>query len=174
MKKNKDITALSKLTEYIVINVGLFLINIFLLVFLKYSYKENILMIINVVLLAIFVVAMMIILCYTSYIGWCSLVYFDNERVYHRKGRKIITWEWKDCTDIEAKTHRNIIISFYSYAYPRFKLYSSKHDEVLTFVLNDKLMDEFCNLCTNEKICEKFNKLINECDYPFPKSNFYK
>ena len=26
---NKDITALSKLTEYIVINVGLFLINIF-------------------------------------------------------------------------------------------------------------------------------------------------
>lgn len=164
-KKEEICKAYPHLIAYAVLNISLGVVTIIFLNLLSIDYGKafKIFNIVAAVLLSVVTIAVFI---YTTFSGWNAVVKFDTEKAYQKRGRKIITWYWKDITDISCRTYRPRI--FWGGLYdPKFKLKSKAHDHVLVFVLTPELIKKFDTLCTNEEIVQKFKALIKACNFPF-------
>lgn len=166
MDKKPICKAYPHLILYIGLNISLFVATIIFLCLLSYDYG-NVFRIINIVLAVLLPIVTIVVFIYTTFSGWNSVVKFDTEKAYQKRGKSVINWYWKDITEITCRTHRPWIFGGGFY-YPKFKLKSSAHNYVLVFVLNYELIKNFDSLFTNEKINQRFKELIKECDFPFP------
>lgn len=166
-KKEKICKAYPHLIAYAVLNIVLLISSIIFLNLLSMDYGKAF-KIFNIVAAVMLPVVTIAVFIYTTFSGWNAVVKFDTEKAYQKRGRKIITWYWKDITDISCRTYRPRILwsSLYSYC-PKFKLKSKAHEHVLVFVLTPELIKKFDTLCTNEEIVQKFKALIKACNFPF-------
>lgn len=167
MTKNDNIIkTYPHLVLYVALNLYLCVISASFLSIIKMDYGQTTKNI-HTILAVISWTITLIVFLYTTFSGWNAAVRFDNEKAYQKRWGKLVTWYWKDCTDIKARTNRPYIF-WSSMLFPKFKLYSSKHNKVLVFVLNKNLIRNFTNLCDNDEICKKYKDLLAQCDFPFP------
>ena len=169
-KKEEICTAYPHLIAYALLNISLSAVTIIFLNLLSMDYGKAF-KIFNIVAAALLLVVTIAVFIYMTF-SWNAVVKFDTEKAYQKRGRKILTWYWKDITDISCRTYRPRIFwgSLYLFC-PKFKLKSKAHEHILVFVLTPELIKKFDTLCTNEEIVQKFKALIKACNYPFPHKN---
>ena len=165
MGKKHICKAYPHLIFYINLNFSLLVATSVLFLLLGNDYGE-VFKVINIILAVLFSITTILVFSYTTFSGWNSVVKFDTEKAYQKRGKSVINWYWKDITEITCQTHQ-LWDSWNVFYFPKIKLKSSAHNYVLVFVLNSELIEEFDSLCTNEKINQRFKELLKECDFPF-------
>lgn len=168
MKKKKinDIFRIMPHAELLIVDLFIFVTwfsTIIVRTSLNYSAAYNLIAIILIILLPII---MAIFSFLQFFLGWNSIVYFDDKKIYKKIKGRFYYWYYEDSIKISCRTHKNIFMRWPPYP-PRVKITCGTHSKTLSFPCDRRVQKKFLECCSNGNLKQEFSILMKKVDFPY-------